>query len=56
MHAADQGIAGAKPGETVSVYDDLGVNLDLDGDRRLIGMEILEGRAIAARLESDSSV
>src|SRR5687768_17537986 len=37
-------------GETVSVYDDLGINLDLDRHRRLTKMEILEARAIASRL------
>src|SRR6185503_18282613 len=47
---ADESIVDAKHGETVSVYDDLGINLDLDNHRRLMGMEILDGRAIAARL------
>lgn len=41
---------GAERGETVSVYDDLGVTLDLDPHRRLTGIEILEAREIAAQL------
>lgn len=43
--------AGEGPGETVSVYDELGINLNTDGDGRLTGMDILGGRAIVAQLE-----
>ena len=43
--------AGQPSGETVSVYDELGINLDTDGRGRLTGMEILGGRAIVAQLE-----
>lgn len=39
------------PGETVSVYDELGINLNTDGAGRLTGMDILGGRAIVAQLE-----
>ena len=39
------------PGETVSVYDELGINLDTDGEGRLTGMDILGGKAIVAQLE-----
>ena len=50
VNMVDEIVVDAKHGETVSVYDDLGINLDLDNHRRLTGMEILDGRAIAARL------
>jgi uncharacterized protein YuzE len=39
------------PGETVSVFDELGINLDTDAQGRLTGMEILAGREIVAQLE-----
>ena len=50
LNMADENMVDAKHGETVSVYDDLGINLDLDNHRRLTGIEILEGKAIASRL------
>jgi uncharacterized protein YuzE len=56
LNVADEKIVGTKHGETVSVYDDLGVNLDLDDHRRLMGIEILDGRAIASRLGGDIAV
>lgn len=40
-----------EPGETVSVFDELGINLDTDAQGRLTGMEILAGNAIVAQLE-----
>ncbi len=48
---ADDRSAGESPGETVSVYDELGVNLDTDSRGHLTGMEILGGKAIIAQLE-----
>ena len=43
---------GATPaGETVSVYDELGINLDTDNQGRLTGMEILGASAIFAMME-----
>jgi uncharacterized protein YuzE len=42
---------GETPGETVSVYEELGINLDTDGHGRLTGMEILGGKAIVEQLE-----
>ena len=42
-------------GETVSVYDELGINLDTDSQGRLIGMEILGGSAIVWQLEAGTA-
>jgi hypothetical protein len=47
----DGSSAGEPPGETVSVYDELGINLDTDSRGRLTGMEILGGRSVIAQLE-----
>ena len=51
-NAGDEKIGGGGQLETVSVYDDLGVTLDLDQRRRLTGMEILEASAIASHLRT----
>jgi len=42
---------GAPLGEVVSLYDELGVNLDIDSQGRLTGMEILGASATVAQLE-----
>jgi uncharacterized protein YuzE len=52
---ADDLGAGESPGETVSVYDELGINLDTDSRGRLTGMEILGGKAIIAQLEEGTA-
>jgi len=44
------------PGETVSVYDELGVNLDTDSRGSLTGMEILNGKEIIEQLEKGRSI
>ena len=36
--------------ETFSLYDELGMNLELDGRGRLCGIEIMEGKRITSRL------
>ena len=37
--------------ERLSLYDELGVNVDTDDRGKVCGLEILDGRAIAKRLE-----
>ena len=49
------GAAADAPGETVSVYDELGINLDTDSHGRLTGMEILGGKAVIAQLEAHNT-
>ena len=48
---AEDRSAGEPAGETVSVYDELGINLDTDSRGNITGMEILGGKAIIAQLE-----
>lgn len=38
-------------GETVSVYDEFGINLHTDGQGRLTGMEILGGKTVVEELQ-----
>lgn len=40
----------ASHAERLSLYDELGVNVDTDERGRLCGIEILQGRQIASRL------
>jgi hypothetical protein len=41
-----------EPVEILSLYDELGVNLEMDSRGRLCRIEVLDGKAIAKRLES----
>jgi hypothetical protein len=43
-----------EPAETLSLYDELGVNLDLDAHGRLCRIEVLDGEALARRLRGDA--
>jgi uncharacterized protein YuzE len=52
---ADDRSTAETPGEAVSVYDELGITLDTDGQGRLTGMEILGGKAIVSQLEGDTA-
>jgi hypothetical protein len=37
--------------DTLSLYDELGINLQTDGGGRLRGLEILDGKRVASQLE-----
>lgn len=50
LHLAPSDDASAEAGERLSLYDELGVNVDTDARGRLSGIEILDSARIAERL------
>jgi len=44
-------LSGEEPAELLSLYDEAGVNLEMDTHGRLCLIEVLDGKALARRLE-----
>jgi uncharacterized protein YuzE len=47
LNVVDRNIVGVKHGETLSLYDELGINIDFDNHHRVVGVEILGAKQIA---------
>ena len=47
-------LGAGQPVETLSLYDELGVNLEMDSRGRLCRIEVLDGEAVAKRLQDDA--
>jgi uncharacterized protein YuzE len=43
-------------GETISLYDEIGVNVDLDGQGHVLGLEVFGYEQLLARLRKDAAV
>src|SRR4051812_29198444 len=48
------GMPGATRAETLCPFDDPAINLELDNHRRLVAIEVLDGRGIVSALQASS--
>jgi hypothetical protein len=53
--ASGPSLRATRQGETVSAYDETGVNLQLDEGRRLVALEILDAGPLVERLKAISA-
>lgn len=51
LNVVDEGIIGTKHGETISLYPEIGINLDTDDHGRLTGIEILGAKEVVSKLD-----
>lgn len=51
LYLGDEPFDPAGAGERLSLYDELGVNVDCDDRGRVRGLEVLDGRRVSTQLE-----